>query len=360
MQPRDAHVAARTVSILCLVAAIPSTFFAVVVPSTHGRLAVLPTVGIPVLVLVASWCLRYLSGRAVWAWLVFPYLAIAIIAAMDVLTADVSLSAQVFLLFPVLFAASQLPAAGAYGVAGVAVSADLVVVFLLEPSRPAAVDATYLAAALLTTTLLLVRAGQRQAVLVAELQRLAAIDPLTGLVTRRILDETAEVALSRTANEGAALILVDIDHFKVVNDRHGHPAGDDVLISIADILTNQSRHDDVVSRMGGDEIALLLPGCSPEAAQGRAEAIVAEVQQHPFILADGTRLALSVSVGVAHVPTHAADLQSLYAAADEALYEAKRAGRDRVGKPTTVGLRRSQASSPSGRIGPTERATASA
>ncbi len=88
--------------------------------------------------------------------------------------------------------------------------------------------------------------------------------------------------------------------------------------------------DAVVGRLGGDELAVLLPGCSAATAAERAEQLVTAVRATPLQLADGTLLTLSVSVGVAHAPRHATELRALYAAADGALYEAKRAGRDRA------------------------------
>ncbi len=184
----------------------------------------------------------------------------------------------------------------------------------------------------ITTAALLVKAGQRQDVLIAKLQHQAAIDPLTGLATRRVLDQAAMSALSGAASgDGTALILIDVDDFKAVNDNFGHPGGDEVLIQLANLLVEGCRQDDLVSRLGGDEIALLLPGCSEQALLRRADQILWDVRAHAFTLEGGEQLSISVSAGLAHAPTDAQDLRSLYAAADAALYEAKRAGRNRVG-----------------------------
>ncbi|MFC7574340.1 GGDEF domain-containing protein [Klenkia terrae] len=128
---------------------------------------------------------------------------------------------------------------------------------------------------------------------------------------------------------GTALVLVDLDHFTSVNDVHGHPVGDAVLQHVGAVLTAAVRSTDaVVSRLGGDELAVLLPGCPVEVAAGRAADLVDAVRSTPLLLADGTPLRLTVSVGVAHAPDHAADVRALYAVADAALYSAKRAGRD--------------------------------
>ncbi|MGY1618124.1 GGDEF domain-containing protein [Geodermatophilus sp. SYSU D00691] len=118
-----------------------------------------------------------------------------------------------------------------------------------------------------------------------------------------------------------------MDSFKTINDQHGHPAGVEVLVHLARVRRDQMRADDaVLSRLGGDELAVLLPGCSAEAAERRAEALLAAVRSAPVALPDGTRLPLSISLGVAHLPRHVDRLHMLYEAADAALHDAKRAG----------------------------------
>jgi diguanylate cyclase (GGDEF)-like protein len=189
-------------------------------------------------------------------------------------------------------------------------------------------------AVLLGASLLLARARSHQERLMVQLQRAAAIDPLTGLVTRRVLDEAAQTALSTAGqDEGTALVLIDLDRFKSINDTYGHPVGDAVLVHVSEVLARQTRSDTVVCRMGGDEIAVLLPGCSHDTAVRRAQDLLEAVHAHPFQLSDGTLVAISVSIGVAQVPVHAAELNRLYTVADQALYEAKRAGRGRVSAP---------------------------
>jgi diguanylate cyclase (GGDEF)-like protein len=150
-------------------------------------------------------------------------------------------------------------------------------------------------------------------------------------VIRRVPDDALPSALSASATRrGTALILVDVDFFKAINDGHGHPVGDDALVQIAGVLTRAVRFGDaVVSRLGGDELAVLLPGCSADVAARRAEDLVDAVRRAPLPLLDGRLLPLSVSVGVAHAPQHDTELRALYAAADAALYQAKHGGRDR-------------------------------
>jgi diguanylate cyclase (GGDEF)-like protein len=178
---------------------------------------------------------------------------------------------------------------------------------------------------------MLIRSSERQHELVVELARLAAIDPLTGLITRRRFDEAMADALANPGgDEGTSLVILDVDRFKQVNDQYGHPGGDKVLVQLSELLVQASRRGDVVCRMGGDEIAMMLPRCTLDVALRRAEEIVALVWTEGFEVSVDDVIQVSISAGLAHAPTQGSDPRTLYAAADAALYAAKRAGRDRV------------------------------
>jgi diguanylate cyclase (GGDEF)-like protein len=307
--------------------------FAVALPPPGGAGVALATF-VPSLVLItaSALLLRPTRRELPVVWGLAPIVGIAVVAALDLITSDATVTGQVFLFYPVIYAASQLkaPVAGVTSIA--AVVADAVVVLSLKPLATALTELGYVSAALLAVAALLVRAGQRQDNLVAELRRQAAIDSLTGLVTRRVLDDALQCALSSAdRDDGNALMMLDIDRFKSINDRYGHPAGDAALVHIAGVLAAHSRPDTVICRLGGDEIGFLLPGCSRAVAAARAEHLVRAVRDNPLHLADGTQVALSVSVGVAHATAHTASMRNLYAEADAALYNAKRGGRDRVG-----------------------------
>ncbi|MFT7775390.1 diguanylate cyclase [Roseateles sp.] len=167
----------------------------------------------------------------------------------------------------------------------------------------------------------------------AALEHLATRDPLTGLHNRRSLDARLAEALALDRRYGAAngrvhgLLLIDVDHFKQVNDVHGHPAGDAVLRRLAQLLQATLRISDVAARFGGEEFAVLLPelGGPLEAVQA-AEKIRAAVQAETF---HGVGR-LTVSIGVSLAVPEDADVRSLIARADAALYEAKRGGRNAV------------------------------
>ena len=165
----------------------------------------------------------------------------------------------------------------------------------------------------------------------AKLTEQANRDPLTGLFNRRYLDATMTRELARCKREGQPLsvMMIDIDHFKQINDSCGHQAGDEVIKAIARLLNEESRGGDVVCRYGGEEFLMLLPNMPLEAARERAEYYRAAVESRRFEAGDRA-LAARLSIGIASYPLHASGAHALIVCADNALYEAKSAGRNRV------------------------------
>jgi diguanylate cyclase (GGDEF)-like protein len=172
----------------------------------------------------------------------------------------------------------------------------------------------------------------RLAVLVANQRRVAITDALTGLRTRRFFQSQlpVEVARARRASRPLAVFIIDVDHFKSINDRYGHPAGDQALIEIAGRLKAAARGADLLARYGGEEFALLVCDADPNDLPGIAERLRQRVASQPITVSTGTRVAVTVSVGTACFPLHAEDPNELVAAADRALYAAKARGRDSV------------------------------
>jgi diguanylate cyclase (GGDEF)-like protein len=344
MQPRDHRAAARTVPVLGGVAIAVSLLFLPMAETTgpvDTPLIAVATTGCLVAAVLCALAWSFTEANRL-AWAVVPVLGVAIIVVVDLATHDASVTAQIFFIFPVLYGASLLPREGAIVMTTSSVVGEAVVVGTQLAPIEAVMNTAYLAAALVTLTVLLVRSAERQATLVAELRWHAATDSLTGLVTRRAFDEALDAALQRPDQDGTSLLLLDVDWFKSVNDRFGHPGGDEVLVQLSALLVEASRRGDVVCRLGGDEMAVLMPGCTVEVARRRAEEIVGSVRAHGFSLTVGDVVHVSVSVGLAHVPTHAEDAQRLYLAADQALYAAKRGGRDRMmacGVPSGVAPR---------------------
>jgi two-component system, cell cycle response regulator len=160
---------------------------------------------------------------------------------------------------------------------------------------------------------------------------LALTDDLTGLYNRRYVFAHLNEILSRMPDGGAktAVVLFDIDHFKQVNDRHGHLAGDEVLRELASRALRHVRNVDLVGRLGGEEFILVMPETGLGGAALVAERLRAAVAEEPFLLDARTSLSITISIGVA--ATESSDkLDDLLKRADDALYAAKNAGRNRV------------------------------
>ena len=165
----------------------------------------------------------------------------------------------------------------------------------------------------------------------ARLDREARLDPLTGVPVRRILESSLHRSFRRSCDEGRsmAVVMCDVDHFKKVNDTHGHAAGDEALILVAKALDATRRDGDLCCRYGGEEFTLLLDHTSGEAALGLAERLRSAVREIDLVY-EGRRIPLSISAGVAAFPElHIKTAGELLLLADEALYEAKQRGRDR-------------------------------
>lgn len=164
-----------------------------------------------------------------------------------------------------------------------------------------------------------------------EIQQIAIRDPLTGVYNRRGLDEVAEREIDRARRyqRPLSLFLVDIDHFKRVNDTYGHPVGDEVLIKLAHRLEQNTRSVDILGRYGGEEFIILAVENDLAAAQSLAERMCHFIASKPFATSAGT-IPLTVSVGVAQMCESTPDLPSMVQAADQALYLAKHYGRNQV------------------------------
>jgi len=162
-------------------------------------------------------------------------------------------------------------------------------------------------------------------------ERQALVDGLTGLANRRQCEETLEDELARVERFGGALAVVvaDLDWFKDVNDRHGHPAGDAVLREFAVLLQETVRDVDLAGRWGGEEFVLVLPGTDLEGGAQLAERIRVLLAGRTLLAVDGSPIPVTASFGVAAVPP-AKTASELFAAADAAMYQAKRAGKNRV------------------------------
>ena len=161
-----------------------------------------------------------------------------------------------------------------------------------------------------------------------QLRTLSQTDSLTGLSNRRRFSEMATEELTRAIryNHPISMLIFDIDHFKTINDNFGHQAGDEALVELAQVVLDCTRESDSVARWGGEEFTVLMPFTGLVAAASVAEKIREKVAQHPF----KNRLKLTVSIGVAEWQLHEESVDSLVSRADDALYQAKEAGRNRI------------------------------
>ncbi len=166
----------------------------------------------------------------------------------------------------------------------------------------------------------------------AELKDLASIDGLTGVYNRREFQQQlkAEVERSRRYGRSCSLLMVDIDHFKSVNDTYGHQAGDEALRATAALIKREVRSGERVARYGGEEFAVILPETSGSSAAAMAERLRDVIATQAIPITQGQTLNLTVSVGTATFPEDAWSPDTLIFAADQALYAAKHAGRNRV------------------------------
>jgi two-component system cell cycle response regulator len=166
-----------------------------------------------------------------------------------------------------------------------------------------------------------------------QLASLASHDSLTGLLNRRALYEIIEKEQSRTLNAGISLsvVMIDLDHFKLINDQYGHLVGDEVLCQVAKIIMERKRSSDHAGRWGGEEFLLVLPGANVQEAGNVAERMRVAIGSLSIPLKDGRMVSVKASLGAAStVPEEEFSLERLIEGADKALYMAKAAGRDLV------------------------------
>ncbi|GAA4610330.1 diguanylate cyclase (GGDEF)-like protein [Actinoplanes octamycinicus] len=328
-QLRDQHGAQRAVAYLMLVAG-PYNLVTGVLMKLGDPLHQLVGVGVTgsALLAVGVLCWRRPEMLPPLFWPAIPFLATAVITGLNFATRDATTGTQLFYLWPLLYAASFLSRRIAYAtVAGISAGQAAVVFSFLDTTR-AVSDWIAMTVAMAMTAWVVITLNARNDRLRAVLQTQATTDALTGAANRRAFDEALHQAVDRAGRgEGsAALILIDVDHFKQINDTWGHAAGDRALSAVADALRAAAQDTGhLVARLGGDEFAVLLRA-GPRGASRyteRARAHLAATEGLP-----GGPPRLSIGIGVA--PYHAADPEALQRVTDAALYQAKAGGRGRT------------------------------
>lgn len=163
----------------------------------------------------------------------------------------------------------------------------------------------------------------------AGLREMALRDPLTGLYNRRSLQAMAEIVKQHDARQGATLVLLDIDHFKSINDNHGHAAGDEAIKRCAELLRRTFRDDDFIARIGGEEFVVVLPGTDVNYARRLAEKLRKAMEAEPLVF-QGKSIRITASFGISHGVVDSRSFPHLLAKADKCLYRAKSRGRNRI------------------------------
>ena len=274
-----------------------------------------------------SACLRRVRDPDSGWWTVLPVAGLAVIVIAALAAPDPRLQPELFLLFLAVYGGRQLAGTVALGVIACCAVAAAVLYAVREPGHTALLSTLYLDAVLVVLAGRLTVSGGRLRQQLSRAENQAALDPLTGLSTRRAFDAAMQNALVAADDRSTvALVLVDLDHFKEINDTDGHPAGDAVLAQTAALLRHYCRPGDVVARLGGDELAVLLRDIPVAGVAERARAICVAVAGHRF----PTSYPVTVSVGAAHCACVGPVVEGLYQRADQALYAAKRQGRNRA------------------------------
>jgi len=325
-QIRDLHGASRSVAYLTL-AGIP--FILVTGLTAHLSLFALAAVLLTsaLLSVIGSVCWARPNALPEVFWLLAPLLCTALIIALNVITADISTGAQLFYLWPVLYTANFLSRKIIY-LCLLAVDGGSAANFVLVGGDDAAADWAALVLAMTMIAVVVYSLRSRADKLLRVLEDQALADALTGLANRRSFDDElarAGVRAERRA-EPLALLTIDLDHFKAINDTWGHAVGDQALQAVAQAMQAVAREEDVTARLGGDEFVMLLRA-DADGALRVAQALRARVSE-TTTLACG---APTLSIGVAVLPDDADTVEGLMKASDAALYEAKSAGRDRIG-----------------------------
>lgn len=254
-----------------------------------------------------------------------------VVYTVAVTTGAADLSGHVFFTLPLLYGAFVLKPAGAWFTMATTSLALAHSILVLDPYPDRVPE---IAAMVMMSAGVVFGFGRSQISQHATRQRLrqnADQDPLTGLANRTALESNvAEATEQADTHLGTAFALVDLDRFKQLNDVHGHPFGDHVLRDLARHLEVAAGELGTAARFGGDEFALVVPQCAPDRAQEVADRLVGAVRRSALTAPSGEVVQYSISVGVAHWPSDVHDPAGLYGAADQALYAAKRSGRDQA------------------------------
>jgi diguanylate cyclase (GGDEF)-like protein len=327
-QLRDRQGASRFVAYLMFVGSPFVLLTAVILAPQHSLAIHLAATVISVAIGIGAWvCWSRPHVLPDFFWLAAPIMATTIITGLNLMTHDATTGSQLFYLWPVLYAANFLSRRMIYLNLVILLTGEaLVVTTVLGPAN-ALSDWAAMAVAMTMTAIIVASLRERGDRLMRRLESQALADPLTGLANRRSFDDNLRAATAWAQQTGhpIALVTVDLDHFKTINDTYGHAAGDLALQAVAGALQSVAGPDDVVARLGGDEFVMLLRADKPAAL--RATDLMRDLVAGLTGLPSG---APGLSIGVAVLPDDAHTVERLIAASDAALYDAKGRGRGQV------------------------------
>lgn len=243
----------------------------------------------------------------------------------NIASQDTTIAGNLFYLLPAVFGAYAWRTPAVMFVTSISVVCCAVQSALLLPLTEAAEWVMLMAAMCFTSGLAFSAAGRRREVLMNKLREAAVTDTLTGASSRPVLAAAVDEFCHNRAE--FSLLVIDIDFFKDINDSAGHPAGDEALRTVSAVLRAKCGEHDIAARWGGDEFAVLLAGVPHDKALEWADRIRQEISQHVVVAGD-TSLSLTLSIGVATAPEDGDSPETLFNAADQAMYFAKRAGRN--------------------------------
>ncbi|MDI6100018.1 GGDEF domain-containing protein [Actinoplanes sp. NEAU-A12] len=335
-QLRDLHGAARAVAYLMLAAGPYNLITGVLMKLGEPAFEVI-AIGVIscALFVLGLICLRRPEALPRLFWTLLPLVSAGVITGLNIATADASMGAQLFYLWPLLYAASFVSRRiVALTVAQISAGQGLVA-YQLQTGDQALNDWIALTVAMTMTALVVTGLRERNDKLRDVLQTQATSDSLTGSANRRAFDAELGRAVARAGlHDPLALVMIDVDHFKTINDTWGHAAGDRALRAVADALREATEgREHLVARLGGDEFAVLLRA-GPYAALQFAELARTRIGAAGHLPGGPP----SLSIGIAVAPDHATSAEELQRVADAALYQAKEGGRGRsmMARPATA------------------------
>ena len=322
--PSDAHGAAWVLAVMFGSGGLYGVLMSIVVPELAGGAVGGALVVFAVCIACSLAMLRFRDHIPPRWWVIAPFLAVATVASSNIATSDATTGSQLFLLWPVLYAALYLNLPQTIAMLITAMAGEAMVVLTILPGWRGLTDLTGMVLVAVMTALVIRQLRRRVGVLVRALEAQALEDQLTGLPNRRALEMAVASALLRYERnrEPVTILTLDLDRFKEINDRLGHAGGDRALCDVATCLRESLRAVDTVARLGGDEFVVVLAGCDREAAPLVADKLRATVA--------ASVPGVTVSVGTATVSETVRDANALYRASDAALYAAKNGGRNRV------------------------------